>query len=222
MDVEVLRTMKKNSAASWSIFDVYFVLDIVEKVLIGYFFVAIVMRVLPQMQDNRAIIDFLLIVSEGAAAFLILTRRPTRNASLRLFDWTVTAIGTLFPLLVSPSATTPLAPLALCGTVMALGFILQISAKLTLRRSFGLVPANRGGKIGGPYKIIRHPMYAGYLMTHIGFFLAHPSFWNFAIYATALAAQCFRLLAEERLLKQDPAYEAFMGRTRYRLVPFLF
>ncbi|MBB4290245.1 protein-S-isoprenylcysteine O-methyltransferase Ste14 [Rhizobium leguminosarum] len=214
--------MKKKTTASWSFFDVYFVLDIIEKVVIGYFFVAIVLRILPQMQDNRAIIDFLLIVSEGAAAFLILTRRPTKNASLRVFDWMVTAIGTLFPLLVVPSATQPLAPLALCGTVMALGFVLQISAKLSLRRSFGLVPANRGIKIGGPYKFVRHPMYAGYLMTHIGFFLAHPSLWNFAIYATALTAQCFRLLAEERLLSQDPAYQAFMGRTRYRLVPFLF
>jgi protein-S-isoprenylcysteine O-methyltransferase Ste14 len=65
-------------------------------------------------------------------------------------------------------------------------------------------------------------MYAGYLMTHIGFFLTHPSFWNFAIYAAALSAQCFRLLAEERLLKQDPAYEAFMTTTRYRLAPFVF
>ncbi|MFL5013616.1 methyltransferase family protein [Rhizobium sp.] len=214
--------MRKKAAASWLFLDVYFVVDIIEKVLIGYFFVGIVMRVLPQMQDDRAIIDCLLIVSEGAAAFLILTRRPTRNASLRFFDWTVTAIGTIFPLLAAPSATQPLAPLAFCGTVMALGFILQISAKLTLRRSFGLVPANRGVKIGGPYKFIRHPMYAGYLMTHIGFFLAHPSLWNFAIYATALAAQCFRLLAEEGLLKQDPAYEAFMATTRYRLVPLAF
>ncbi|PDS77086.1 methyltransferase [Rhizobium sp. L43] len=214
--------MKKKTAASWSFFDVYFVLDIIEKVVIGYFFVAIVLRILPQMQDNRAIIDCLLIVSEGAAAFLILTRRSTKNASLRVFDWMVTAVGTLFPLLVVPSATQPLAPLALCGMAMALGFVLQISAKLSLRRSFGLVPANRGIKIGGPYKFVRHPMYAGYLMTHVGFFLAHPSLWNFAIYATALTAQCFRLLAEERLLSQDPAYQAFMGKTRYRLVPFLF
>jgi protein-S-isoprenylcysteine O-methyltransferase Ste14 len=214
--------MKKQAAAGSSFLDVYFVLDILEKFLIGYFFVVIVLRVLPQMQDDRAIINCLLIVSEGAAAFLILTRRPTRNASLRLGDWTVTAIGTLFPLLVVPSVTQPLAPLSLCVLVMSLGFILQISAKLVLRRSFGLVPANRGVKIGGPYRFIRHPMYAGYLLTHIGFFLAHPSFWNFAVYATALTAQCFRLLAEERLLKQDPAYTAFMATTRYRLVPFMF
>ncbi|RUM25490.1 isoprenylcysteine carboxylmethyltransferase family protein [Rhizobium vallis] len=212
----------KKQAVSWSFLDVHFALDIVEKVLIGYFFVAIVIRVLPQMQDNRAIIDCLLIVSEAAAALLILTRRPTRNASLRLFDWMLTAVGTVFPLLVSPSESQPLAPIPLCVMAMAFGLALQISAKLTLLRSFGLVPANRGVKIGGPYKFVRHPMYAGYLLTHIGFFLVHPSFWNFTVYATALAAQCFRLLAEERLLKQDPAYVSFMATTRYRLVPFVF
>lgn len=214
--------MEKKQAASWSFLDVYFVLDIIEKVLVGYLFVAIVMRILPQMQDNRAIVDGLLLVSEGAAAFLILTRRPTRNASLRLFDWTVTAIGTLFPLLVTPSAPPPLAPLWLCFLALSLGFLLQISAKLVLRRSFGLVPANRGVKVSGPYRFVRHPMYAGYLLTHVGFLLAHPSFWNFAVYATALAAQCLRLLAEERLLKEDPVYAAFMAKTRYRLVPFVF
>jgi len=216
-----LRTMKKQ-ASSWSLLDVHFALDIVEKALIGYFFVAIVMRVVPQMRDNRAIIDCLLIVSEAAAAFLILTRRPTRNTSLRLFDWMVTAVGTTFPLLVTPSDSQPLAPIPLCVMAMAFGFSLQIAAKLTLLRSFGLVPANRGVKIGGPYKFIRHPMYAGYLLTHIGFFLVHPSFWNFAVYAIALTAQCFRLLAEERLLKQDPLYVTFMATTRYRLIPFVF
>ncbi|OWO91080.1 isoprenylcysteine carboxyl methyltransferase [Rhizobium esperanzae] len=214
--------MEKKEAASWSFLDPYFILDIIEKVLLGYLFVAIVMRVVPQMQDDRAVIDCLLLISEGAAAFLILTRRPTRNASLRLFDWAVTAVGTLFPLLVTPSAVLPLAPLWFCFLAMLLGFLLQISAKLVLRRSFGLVPANRGVKIGGPYRLIRHPMYAGYLLTHVGFFLAHPSFWNFAIYATALAAQCLRLLAEERLLREDPVYAAFMATTRYRLVPFVF
>ncbi|MFB2603582.1 isoprenylcysteine carboxylmethyltransferase family protein, partial [Rhizobium phaseoli] len=35
-------------------------------------------------------------------------------------------------------------------------------------------------------------------------------------------AQCLRLLAEERLLKEDPAYTTFMATTRYRLVPFVF
>ncbi|ARO30293.1 phospholipid methyltransferase domain-containing protein [Rhizobium sp. NXC14] len=214
--------MEKKEAAGWSFLDTYFVLDIIEKVLLGYLFVAIVMRVMPQMQDNRAIIDCLLLISEGAAAFLILTRRPTRNASLRLFDWAFTAIGTLFPLLVRPSAAVPFAPLWFCFLAMLLGFLLQISAKLVLRRSFGLVPANRGVKIGGPYRLIRHPMYAGYLLTHVGFFLAHPSFWNFAIYATALAAQCLRLLAEERLLREDPVYAAFMATTRYRLLPLVF
>ena len=111
---------------------------------------------------------------------------------------------------------------AVCFLAMLLGFLLQISAKLVLRRSFGLVAASRGVKIGGPYRLIRHPMYAGYLLTHVGFFLAHPSSWNFAVNSTALAAQCLRLLAEERLLREDPVYAAFMAKTGYRLVPLVF
>ncbi len=38
----------------------------------------------------------------------------------------------------------------------------SVFRKVLLGLSFGVVAANRGVKIGGPYSFIRHPMYAGY------------------------------------------------------------
>ncbi|MFB2607011.1 isoprenylcysteine carboxylmethyltransferase family protein, partial [Rhizobium phaseoli] len=61
----------KINATGGSFLDIYLVLDIIEKVLVVYLFVAIVLRILPQAHGDRAIIDCLLLVSEGAAAFLI-------------------------------------------------------------------------------------------------------------------------------------------------------
>jgi len=100
---------------------------------------------------------------------------------------------------------------------MLAGFAAQIAAKLTLRRSFGIVAANRGIKVGGPYRIIRHPMYAGYLLTHVGFLLSNPSLWNSSIYLIGFGFQLVRILAEERVLFQDKAYRVFAAQTRYRL-----
>ena len=91
-----------------------------------------------------------------------------------------------------------------------------------MRRSFGVVAANRGVKASGPYAFVRHPMYAGYALTHIGFLLAGPALWNLAIYGATLAIAVRRILAEERVLMADPAYRALAEKTRYRLLPFIF
>jgi protein-S-isoprenylcysteine O-methyltransferase Ste14 len=97
---------------------------------------------------------------------------------------------------------------AVCGFLMVVGLCLNTAAKLTLRRSFGVVAANRGVKVSGPYRLIRHPMYAGYALTQIGFLLSGPTLWNFTIYALAFSIQIARIRAEERILNNDPAYSA--------------
>ena len=103
-----------------------------------------------------------------------------------------------------------------------MGLCVQISAKVILGRSFGLIAANRGIKVAGPYRIVRHPMYAGYTILHVGFLLAFPSIWNLALYSTELAIQVARLLREELLLNQDQSYRDYADRVRYRLIPTIF
>ena len=49
-----------------------------------------------------------------------------------------------------------------------------------------------------------------------------PTLLNLTIYAIGWWAQILRLLAEERLLNEDPAYRDFMTKTRWRLIPGLF
>ena len=105
---------------------------------------------------------------------------------------------------------------------MLLGLYVQISAKVILGRSFGLIAANRGIKVAGPYRIVRHPIYAGYIITHVGFLLGFPSLWNLGLYSTQLLVQVARLLREEHLLKQDLSYRAYAANVRYRLFPMIF
>ena len=117
----------------------------------------------------------------------------------------------------------PIHQLATLAVVLVLGGnFIQFWAKLSLRRSFGIAPANRGVKVGGPYRLVRHPMYSGYLFSHIGILLLMPSLLNLAVYAVSWGAQIFRMLAEERLLSEDPSYRAFAEQVRWRLVPGLF
>jgi protein-S-isoprenylcysteine O-methyltransferase Ste14 len=164
----------------------------------------------------------IVMISETAVMLFTLIRRPADTISLRLGDWLLATTATIAPLLIIPidNAYPALAGLGLF--LLFLGNCWQAWAKLILRRSFGITPANRGVKITGAYRFMRHPMYAGYLFVHLGVLTVMFSPYNLAIYAIGWAAQILRLLAEERLLSQDPAYRDYMGKVRWRLIPGVF
>jgi len=74
----------------------------------------------------------------------------------------------------------------------------------------------------GPYRYVRHPVYAGLLLLCAGVALAYSPL---AFVPTAALAIVWGLKArlEERLLSSRyPAYGEYMGRTRFRLVPFVY
>ena len=197
-------------------------LDLVEKFLVAAFMVVLAARLVPVVIATGALPPLFLLVSEGVVVLFILLRRPTQDISRRGSDWMLGLAGTLLPLLAIAPHGAPLLPMRLCEAIMIAGFALQLSAKLTLRRSFGVVAANRGVKASGPYRLIRHPMYAGYALTHVGFLLSGPTVWNLAIYGTVLTIAVRRIVAEERVLREDPAYRALAEKVRFRLLPFVF
>lgn len=197
-------------------------LDLVEKFLVAAFMAVLASRLVPEVVAHPLSTSLLLLVSEGVVVLFILLRRPTQDISRRGGDWFVGLAGTLLPLMAIAPRGAPVAPIALCLLIMVAGFLLQLSAKLTLRRSFGVVAANRGVKASGPYRLVRHPMYAGYALTHVGFLLSGPTWWNAAVYGTTLAIAIRRILAEERVLGADPTYQALSEKVRHRLLPGLF
>jgi protein-S-isoprenylcysteine O-methyltransferase Ste14 len=211
-------TVSRAAPSLWSRID----LDLVEKFIVAACMTVLASRMIPVVVATGALPPLLLLVSESMVVLFILLRRPTDTISRRGMDWAVGMAGTLLPLLAIAPRGAALAPGLVVELLMIGGFVLQISAKLTLRRSFGVVAANRGVKASGPYRLLRHPMYAGYALTHIGFLLAGPSFWNVAVYTGTVALQVRRILAEERVLGEDPAYRSFAEKTRYRLLPFVF
>lgn len=160
--------------------------------------------------------------SEFAVLVFVLLRRPTQAISVKLGDWLLACTATFAPLMIRPAENhfPELADVALF--LLVVGNVWQIAAKLILRRSFGIAPANRGIKISGPYRYMRHPIYAGYLLVHLGLLAGMFSWYNLTLYAVAWTAQIYRLLAEERLLSQDPVYADYMGKVRWRLLPGIF
>lgn len=194
------------------------VLDRAEQVIIVLLWTLLALRV----DHSSNPLAPLLLASESAVAIFVLIRRPTGNISMKLGDWLLAITATAAPLLISPGAI-PFPQLMIPGVALIiLGNIWQISAKLMLRRSFGIAPANRGVKVGGVYRFMRHPMYAGYLVAHIGILMLMGSPLNLLIYAIGWTAQIKRLIAEEEWLSQDAGYRAYKEQVRWRLIPGVF
>ena len=163
--------------------------------------------------------SLLWIVSEGIIIFLLVFRRESRRLSRHPWDWIVALGGSFTALLVRPAAT--IAP-EFIGVVLQLaGTVFEIHAKVFLGRSFGIVAADRGIVVSGPYRIVRHPIYLGYFVTHVGFLLTNWSPRNLAIYIVTYFFQISRILAEERILREDESYRAYCQRVRYRVIPFV-
>lgn len=193
------------------------VLDRLEQIIIVLLWIWMAQRML---QSENPLAP-LLLISEASVAFFVLIRRPTDQISMKWSDWSLALIATGLPMLVTTDTTGSIFPAVAVALILA-GNIWQIGAKLFLRRSFGVAPANRGVKISGPYRFMRHPIYAGYLITHIGALMLLPSLWNLALYALAWWVQILRLLAEERLLSLDLEYQNYRQRVRYRLIPGIY
>ncbi len=199
-----------------------FDLDAVEKVVVVILLLFLTARMVPAVVRRGDYLNILLLMSEAMVVFFVVFRRRAIALSYRSVDWGLGFAGTVAALLAIPTSGAPLVPTSVSATLMLAGFVLQVSAKLTLSRSFGVVAANRGVKIGGPYRLIRHPMYAGYMLTHVAFVLAGPNLWNIVIYGAAFCLFVARIIVEERVLIEDPEYQALSQRVRYRLVPFVF
>lgn len=193
--------------------------DYAERAFVTLLGVAIVLRFLPGLAAHP--FDAVLLTSECAAVAIVLFRKPAQRADLSPYAVAIALAGTTAGLLVRPGGHAVI-PEAAAGLVMIAGGLISIAAKVCLNRSFGLTAANRGVKRSGPYRAVRHPMYAGYIVTQLGFLLAHPTPWNAAVYAAAWALQILRIAAEEKVLREDPAYVDYASAVPARLIPGVY
>jgi protein-S-isoprenylcysteine O-methyltransferase Ste14 len=214
------------------------VLDVIERAVVLILFLYFANKMLPRLVSlisaeiaypellwlaaSKNVDAALLVISESLGVFLILTRRFSKTVSKHPLDWALSFIAVNAPLLATPAAASTFMPSQVATTVMFAGMIIQISAKIVLWRSYGLVPANRGIKTKGPYHFVRHPMYAGYTLIHIGFLLGFPSLQNFLLYLTTFSIEVARLMREEAVLNKDPSYREYVSRVRYRVIPGIF
>jgi protein-S-isoprenylcysteine O-methyltransferase Ste14 len=91
-----------------------------------------------------------------------------------------------------------------------------------LRRNLSIIPEARKLATGGPYRVVRHPLYLFEIMAALGALAAAPGLISAMSMVVFVGMQLVRAGYEERLLARTfPEYADYAQRTR-RLVPFVW
>jgi protein-S-isoprenylcysteine O-methyltransferase Ste14 len=109
--------------------------------------------------------------------------------------------------------------------VMLAGYALVLWVFRTNRYASRIIEVQAGQTVisSGPYRVVRHPMYAAQVVMFPGFMAALGSWWGVGFAALIVVPLVLRIRNEEEVLTRDlPGYAEYCRRTRYRLVPGLW
>jgi protein-S-isoprenylcysteine O-methyltransferase Ste14 len=170
---------------------------------------------------SRVTLLLLVIANSFTTGLALVARMPVRR------DWRPIALicslgGTYGCIAYDLNPGMNVLPETVGALLQLTGIAWQLFAKASLRRSFGVLPANRGVVSRGAYRFVRHPMYLGYFVTDLGFLLTNFTLYNLVVHAAQLACQVGRITLEERILSTDDHYRSYKRSVRFRLVPRVF
>ncbi len=164
----------------------------------------------------------LLVVATLLTVGLSLFSRIPEKRDMRPLSFVMSIGGSFYYLGIELDPGVRLVPETVGATLEVAGILFQLFAKLSLRGSFGILPANRGVVSRGAYRLVRHPIYLSYLVADLGFLLANFGWRNALVYGGLYALQTGRIFREEQVLGQDPAYRTYQANVRYRIIPGVF
>jgi protein-S-isoprenylcysteine O-methyltransferase Ste14 len=169
--------------------------------------------------DTHRPIGVLFFAQQAVVVVAYLVRRPANAVTLRFGDWLLAFGGTFVPVLLRPDGAHPPGGLTAGLVLQFVGVIIAIWSLTTLGRSFGFAAADRGLVSRGPYAVVRHPVYASYVLLLGGYLLQSFSLRNAFVALVAFGCDVGRIHAEERVLALNPAHEDYCRRVRWKLMP---
>jgi protein-S-isoprenylcysteine O-methyltransferase Ste14 len=165
--------------------------------------------------------ELVTIVFLGLVVVLFAIRRRTlATGHATLIPGAVALVGTFLLNAVAYlplEDTTSTEALLASSAIVIVGTLWTIWSLATLGRCFGIFPEVRGLVRRGPYRVVRHPVYLGEVISAIGMVVAKPNALIVLIFVAFVLLQYWRAIYEERALsaafpEEYPAYARRVGR----------
>ena len=114
-------------------------------------------------------------------------------------------------------------PVVIAGQLLAFALITWARISFGIRSFHLTATPTAGGLVTtGPYRFIRHPIYASICLFIWSSALGHPSLRSAALAILVCAGVALRIVTEENLVAMEyPEYRDYAKRTK-RLIPFVF
>lgn len=151
-----------------------------------------------------------------------LVRRRAQVVSVRTGDWLLAFAGTFGGVLFRPEGAHLRWGIDVGLGLQVAGLAICIASFLALGRSFGFAAADRGLKVRGPYAVVRHPIYASYLVLQLGYVLQSLSVRNAVVMAVVTACNVGRTRVEDRVLAGNEGYRAYRARVPWKYLPHVW
>ncbi|QSQ25154.1 isoprenylcysteine carboxylmethyltransferase family protein [Pyxidicoccus parkwayensis] len=169
------------------------------------------------IQHSGILLNFFII------SFYALAREVPRRVTLNPFYWALGAVSSFWGMVITlySSGGDVIAPDWVIRTASVGSLIVISFARLSLGKSFGVVPAERKLVNRGAYRIVRHPIYTASVLTMVPVLLSSWGLQSVLLVVSGIALMVWRAFVEERFLMQSPEYRAYASEVRYRFIPGL-
>ncbi len=166
----------------------------------------------------------LLICFYSLVVFLYFTRSAARSTTKSLIAKTLAFITSFLPFAIPflGRSSVHSGIMLSADLITIFGMTISLYSLGALGRSFSIIPQARTLVQTGPYKLVRHPLYLGELISLMGIVIARFSVSAMTIYCLIIALQIYRASQEERLLSDIfPEYESYSLK-KARFLPGIF
>ena len=170
---------------------------------------------------THSVIYLLTTIIQAEFLFFFVIRNKSSAITDNLTDYVVAMIGTFAMFLFRPGDFS-LVSISVVYVAIAIIMLLEFISFLSLNKSIGIVPANRGIQTHGLYSFVRHPIYLSYFLYYAILFISNVSVYNFFVIIFCKSIQIMRIYREEKLLNLDPAYREYAKHVRWRILPGVF
>jgi protein-S-isoprenylcysteine O-methyltransferase Ste14 len=156
-------------------------------------------------------------------AALVCRRGTPMRQDLSVFSIAIVTAAIAWPLLfheLNPEAP----PASNAASAVQLGALLiMLSTTIVLASNFSVIPQYRKIVVRGPYRVVRHPLYAAYLAFDAATVCDIGTLGALSLWVLEAGLLALRAEREEMLLTLcSPKYVLYLSRVRYRFMPFVY